>query len=114
MGFKPMTKYFTAFEISKTKAYKILKESACGISMQKAYNILAFMGLIDTLNCNTKFLSSNIKRESFTNSGFDGIQTHDNAILPASEISKKKAYEILKRACGISKEKVHTCWGSNP
>ena len=44
MGFKPMTKYFTAFEISKTKAYKILKESACGISMQKAYNILAFMG----------------------------------------------------------------------
>ena len=89
MGFKPMTKYFTAFEISKTKAYKILKESACGISMQKAYNILAFMGLIDTLNCNTKFLSSNIKRESFTNSAFDGIQTHDNTITSFRNIKEE-------------------------
>ena len=101
MGFKPMTKYFTAFEISKPKAYKKLKERLWNINGESLQHS-GFHG-IDTLNCNTKFLSSNIKRESFTNSGFDGIQTHDNAILPASEISKKKAYEILKRACGISK-----------
>ena len=28
MGFKPMTKYFTASKISENKAYKILKERA--------------------------------------------------------------------------------------
>ena len=45
IGFKPMTKYFPAFEISKKTAYKILTERACGISKEKAYNILAFVGL---------------------------------------------------------------------
>ena len=35
MGFKPMTKYFPAFEIPKTKAFKILKNRACGISRRK-------------------------------------------------------------------------------
>ena len=44
IGFKPMTKYFPAFEISKKTAYKILTERACGISKEKAYNNLAFMG----------------------------------------------------------------------
>ena len=39
--------------------------------------------------------------------------------FPASEISKKKAYEILKeRACGISKEKAYNIlafmWDSSP
>ena len=43
MGFKPMTKYFTASEITKKKAYEILKR-ANGISKGKAYNNLAFMG----------------------------------------------------------------------
>ena len=44
MGFKPMTKYFPASEISKKKPYEILKERACGISKEKAYHILDFMG----------------------------------------------------------------------
>ena len=35
-GFKPITKYFTAFKITETKAYEILKE--------KALKIQAFMG----------------------------------------------------------------------
>ena len=35
MGFKPMTKYFPASEISKKKPYEILKERACGISRGK-------------------------------------------------------------------------------
>ena len=43
MGFKPITKYSPVSEIPK-KAYRILKESAYGISKAKAYNILAFMG----------------------------------------------------------------------
>ena len=43
MGSKAMTKYFTASEISKKKAYKIRKR-ANGLSKEKAYNILAFMG----------------------------------------------------------------------
>ena len=42
MGFKPMTKYFPASNISK-KGYEILKERAYRISKEKAYNILAFM-----------------------------------------------------------------------
>ena len=44
MGFKPMTKYFTASKMSEKKAYEILKERANGLSNEKAYNILAFMG----------------------------------------------------------------------
>ena len=43
MGFKPMTKYFPAFEISKKKAYEILKRRACAISKKKSHNLLAFM-----------------------------------------------------------------------
>ena len=39
-----MTKYFAASEISKKKAYGMFKERVCGISKEKAYNILAFMG----------------------------------------------------------------------
>ena len=36
MGFKPMTKYFPAFEMSKMKSYKISQERACEISKEKA------------------------------------------------------------------------------
>ena len=32
MGFKPITKYFTAFKISEKKAYEISKERANGLS----------------------------------------------------------------------------------
>ena len=91
MGFKPMTKYFTAFEISKTKAYKILKERACGISMQKAYNILAFMGLIENPQTATQNSFHQISKEK-------ALQIHDlmgfkpiTKYFPASDISKKKA-----------------------
>ena len=31
MGFKPMTKYFPAFKVTKEKAYEILKVRASGI-----------------------------------------------------------------------------------
>ena len=34
MGFKPITKYFTASEISRKKAYDILKKTAYGISKE--------------------------------------------------------------------------------
>ena len=87
MGFKPMTKYFTAFEISKPKAYKKLKERLWNINGESLQHS-GFHG-IDTLNCNTKFLSSNIKRESFTNSAFDGIQTHDNTITSFRNIKEE-------------------------
>ena len=40
-----MTKYFTASEISEKKAYETIKHRANGLSNEKAYNILAFMGL---------------------------------------------------------------------
>ena len=76
MGFKPMTKYFPACQISKKTAYEILKERATGKSKEKAYNTLAFMGFKPIIS-NKKSTASNIKRERFTNSGFNGIQTHD-------------------------------------
>ena len=38
-----ITKYFPASDTSKKKVYETLKERACGISKEKAYNILAFM-----------------------------------------------------------------------
>ena len=43
MGFKPITKYFTASKISK-KPYKISKARPYGTSKERAFNILAFMG----------------------------------------------------------------------
>ena len=72
-----MTKYFPAFEISKEKGYAILKERASGISKEKAYNILAFMGFEPIISHNLISISSNTKKESLCNSGFDGIQTRD-------------------------------------
>ena len=38
-----ITKYFPASDTSKKKVYETLKERACGMSKEKAYNILAFM-----------------------------------------------------------------------
>ena len=63
MAFKPMTKYFTAFEISKTKAYTVLMERACGISKEKAYNILAFMGFKPITSNKIFSISSNTDQE---------------------------------------------------
>ena len=68
MGFKPMTKYFTASKMSEKKAYEILKERANGLSNEKAYNILAFIGF---------------KPMTFVTKCF-----------PPYEISKKKAFKI--------------------
>ena len=36
MGFKPMTKYFTASEISEKKAYETIKHRPNGFSKEKA------------------------------------------------------------------------------
>ena len=47
MGFKPITKYFTALKISEKKAYEVIKK-ANGLAKEKAYNILAFMGFKPT------------------------------------------------------------------
>ena len=44
VGLKPMTKYFTASEITKKKAYEILKR-ANGISKGKAYKQSGFYGI---------------------------------------------------------------------
>ena len=44
MGFQPITKYFTAFEITQKKAYEILKR-ANGISKGKAYKQSGFYGI---------------------------------------------------------------------
>ena len=103
IGFKPMRKYFPAFEISKKTAYKILTERACGISKEKAYNILAFVGFKPITSRAKYFPVYEISKESLKNSGFDGIKTNDlKKYFPAFKISKKKAYKILKeRACGI-------------
>ena len=75
MGFKLMTIQLPASEISKKKACETLKKKACGISREKAYNTLAFMGFKPIIS-NKNSISSNIEK-SLTNSGFDGIQTHD-------------------------------------
>ena len=61
MGFKPMTKYFPASDISKKKAYETLKKKACGISREKAYNTLAFMGFKPIIS-NKNSISSNIEK----------------------------------------------------
>ena len=63
MGFKPMTKYFSAFEIPKTKGFKILKNRACGISKEKAYSILAFMEFRPMTSIAKCFLTYEISRE---------------------------------------------------
>ena len=48
--FKPMTNYSTGFEISKEKAYEILKARANGMLKHKVYNILAGSHWIQTHN----------------------------------------------------------------
>ena len=68
MGFNPMTKYFAASKISQKKVYEIIKERANGLSKEKAYNILAFMGLKPMIS-KTKY-------------------------FPAYELSKERAFKI--------------------
>ena len=103
MGFKPMTKQFPAFEMSKMKPYKISQERSCEISKEKAQNIMAFIGFKPMTSITKYFPAYEISKESLKNSGFDGIKTNDlKKYFPAFKISKKKAYKILKeRACGI-------------
>ena len=72
MGFKPMTKYFPAFEISNKKTYEILKQRASGIS-KKSHNILAFMGFRPMTSKSKYFPAYEISKESLENSGFHGI-----------------------------------------
>ena len=59
-GFKPMTNYSTGFEISKEKAYEILKARANGMQKHKAYIILALMGFKPTTS--NKFLFHQIPK----------------------------------------------------
>ena len=58
------------------KAYEILKKRANGLSKEKAYNILAFMGLKPMIS-KTIFQLMNYQKREPLKSGFDGIQTHD-------------------------------------
>ena len=62
MGFKHMTKYYSAFETSKEKAYEILKERANGMKKHDTYNILAFMGFQTIISNKKNPISSNIRR----------------------------------------------------
>ena len=64
MGFKPMTNYSTGFEISKEKAYEILKARANGMQKHKAYNILALMGFKPTTSNKLISFSSNTKKKA--------------------------------------------------
>ena len=58
MGFKPMTKYFTASKISEKKTYEMLRKRANGLSREKAHNILAFIGFKPMIS-ETKYFPAN-------------------------------------------------------
>ena len=95
MGFKPMTKYFAASEISEKKAYETIKHRANGLSKEKAYNILAFMGF-KPMTFGTKYVFHLTKYQKTKPSKFRLWMGFKPMIkyFTAFEISQKKAYKI--------------------
>ena len=89
MGFKPMTKYFTASEISEKKAYETIKHRPNGFSKEKAYNILAFMGF-KPMTFLTKYLFHLMKYQKRNPSKFRSLKQN----FPAYGISKKKPFKF--------------------
>ena len=89
MGFKPIRKYFLAFKISNKKAYEILKERTCGISMKKYHNILAIMGFKPMTSITKHFPAYEISKEKALNIqaliGFKPMTKYSSAF----EISKE-------------------------
>ena len=85
MGFKPMTKYFTASEISEKKAYETIKQRPNGLSKEKAYNILAFMGF-KPMTFLTKYLFHIMKYQKRNPSKFRSLKQN---IFQLMEYEKK-------------------------
>ena len=84
-----MTKYFKASKISEKKAYKILKERANGLSKEKAYNILAFLGCKPTFSKTKYFPAYKISKKK--TQGLMGFNPMKKYFTP-SKISEKKVY----------------------
>ena len=97
MGFKPIRKYFLAFKISNKKAYEILKERTCGISMKKYHNILAIMGFKPMTSITKHFLAYEISKEKALNiQALIGFKPSQN-ILQLLKHQKRKPIKYLRR-----------------
>ena len=81
MGFKPITKYFTASEISEKKAYQIIKRAKDYQRRKPTTLWLLWDSNPWTWKQNIfqlmKYQKRALKKESLQHSGFHGIQTHD-------------------------------------
>ena len=93
MRFKPLTsikKYFSAYEISKTKAYEISKE--------KAYNILA---LIDQIQSQKYFPIKINTKKVLVLMGFKPM-TSITKYFQINEISKEKFRTLWPNLMGLN------------